>query len=231
MFDRDKPKAYRIPRRIEWSYACIRFLFGPLVRLIWIKRVEGADHIPRRGPALLAATHESYFDFICTIAVARRNVYYLAAEKFFRNPLWRPIMRATGQIEVDREHKEKRAHIDQIVRDLLNAGEAVGIFPEGTRAPSPHELLRGYPGVIRYAFETGAPIVPIGIRGAFSVMSRFDKKPRFRRNIELSIGEPIRYGLSTVGPVPADERINGELSALMKKLAILSGKAYPYAES
>lgn len=229
LLERHKNITYRIPRHIQWSYACIRLFLGPIVRTLWIKRVDGIKNIPRKGSVLIAATHESYFDFICTIAVAHRNVYYLAAEKFFRNPLWRPLMRITGQVEVDREHKENRTHIDKVVYDLLNAGHAVGIFPEGTRAPTSTELLRGFPGVIRYATTTGAPICPIGIRGTFDVMSRFDKKPKILKIVELNVGPLIRYDNDDIFE-PSDERIKQELTLLMRNLAILSGKSYPYEQ-
>lgn len=230
MLESHRAVSYKIPWHVAFSYTCIRTLLGPFVRRIWVARVTGIENLPKTGAALIAATHESYFDFICTIAIARRNVYYLAAEKFFKNPLWRPLMRATGQIEVDREHKENRTHIDAVVLDLLSQGLAVGIFPEGTRSSSPTEMMRGYPGVVRYAFESGAPIIPIGIKGAFQVMSRFDSKPKFKRIIELHIGTPFRLGHAPLLQA-SKEHIAVHLDALMHALSALSGKDYPYAQS
>lgn len=220
---------HRVPRRIAWTYACIRLFLGPIVRAIWIRRLVGVEHIPRHGAVILAATHESYFDFICTIAIARRNVYYLAAEKFFSNPRWRTIMRITGQVEVDRQHKENRQHIDSVVLGLLRSGAAVGIFPEGTRAPTPDEMLQGYPGVVRYAMTANVPIIPIGIRGAFDVMSRFDKRPKFKKIIDMTIGAPIRYDTSAAETI-TEEVVRRNLADLMLTLAALSGKRYPYAD-
>ncbi|HEX8947168.1 MAG TPA: lysophospholipid acyltransferase family protein [Candidatus Paceibacterota bacterium] len=229
MLERHKAFGYHVSRSTQRNYAIIRWLFGPIVRAIWIRRVVGRENIPTEGPVLIAANHQSYFDFITTIAISPRNIYYLAAEKFFRSPLWRPLMHATGQVEVDRENKDNRAHLSNRVYDLLGAGHAMGIYPEGTRAPSADVMLKGYPGVVRYAYATGTPIVPIGIRGAHEVMSRFDKRPKFKKVIELHIGEPIRFP-DPLTSEPSEEHIQEETQKLMRTLAELSGKQYPYGD-
>ncbi|GEM_PF-291780 len=229
MRERHKAFGYRVSKRVRVAYALVRSIFGPCVRGIWVRRVVGRENLPRTGPLLIAANHQSYFDFITTIAIAPRNIYYLAAEKFFRKRLWRFFMKITGQIQVDREHKENRKNLDRTVYDLLQAGHAIGIFPEGTRAPSREKMLEGYPGIIRYAFATGTPIVPIGIRGAYDVMSRFDRRPRFKKSIELHIGEPITFP-DALTSEPSPEHIRAELKKLMRKIAALADKDYPYGD-
>lgn len=231
MLEKHKIYRNRITNTTENIYTILRSLVGIVVRTIWIRKVTGLENIPSSGAVLIAANHESFFDFISTVAISPRNIYYLAAEKFFQSRFWRPIMRVTGQIEVDRKHKSKEqsVHINNVVYDLLQTGHAVGIFPEGTRAPTSDTLLKAYPGIIRYAFATGTPIVPIGIRGAYSVMSRFDSHPRFRKVIELHIGKPIQFP-NPLTSEPSDEHIQIELRKLMLILSDLSGKKYPYED-
>ncbi len=227
MLEKHKASTYHISRLTKYSYTALRTLLRPIMHTFWIKKVIGRENIPKRGPVLIASNHQSYFDFIATVAISPRNIYYLAAEKFFRSSIWRPFMYATGQIKVDREHKENRTGLNNTVHSLLYAEHAVGIFPEGTRASSRDTLLKAYPGVIRYAFKTGAPIIPMGIRGTYDIMSRFDKRPKFKRLIELHIGSPI-YFSNPLTTEPSEEQIQKAIKKLMQTISELSGKQYPY---
>jgi 1-acyl-sn-glycerol-3-phosphate acyltransferase len=58
-------------------YWLLKKIFGPFVRLIWIKRVEGLKNIPKTGSYIVAANHSSYFDFISLITVLPRRMYFL----------------------------------------------------------------------------------------------------------------------------------------------------------
>ena len=66
-------------------YWILKKIFGPFVRLIWIKKIKGLNNFPKTGPFIIAANHSSYFDFISLIAVCPRRVYFLAAEKFYKS--------------------------------------------------------------------------------------------------------------------------------------------------
>ena len=55
-------------------YVILRYIVAPLIRLIWIKQVEGLEHIPKQGPIIIASNHESYFDFLCFWAVSPRRI-------------------------------------------------------------------------------------------------------------------------------------------------------------
>lgn len=58
---------------IKLTYFLIRKIFGPIVRLIWVKKVVGLENIPKKGPVLVAFNHQSYFDFIFIIKRFLRN--------------------------------------------------------------------------------------------------------------------------------------------------------------
>lgn len=65
-------------------YWILKNTFGWIIRLIWIKRVEGMENAPKKGAFILASNHSSYFDFISIISVCPRRVYFLAGEIFFK---------------------------------------------------------------------------------------------------------------------------------------------------
>lgn len=214
---------------VDIIYFLIRFFVGPIVRLIWVKKVTGLKNIPKKGPVIIAFNHQSYFDFICFIAVSPRNIHYLSAEKFLSNPIWKFLLGITGQIPVVRTARDKRS-VHNVVYEHLAQGKMIGIFPEGTRAPDNTEMLRAYPGVARYATKKKVPIVPVGIRGAFEVLSRHENFPKFKKNIELHVGSPIYF--REYHSVKLNKRAFGVLTKkIMLEIAELSGKKYlHYAE-
>ena len=170
-------------------YWILKILFGWVIRLIWIKRVDGLENIPKKGAFIVASNHSSYFDFISLITILPRRIYFLAAEKFYKSNFWYPLVVGTGQIKVERESSDKE-EVYKKVFSVLNKGEVLGIFPEGTRSPN-GKIGKTFTGIAKFALEVKVPVVPVGIIGAFEVMSRHDKRPKFKKNIEIKIGKPI----------------------------------------
>lgn len=211
---------------ITISYFIVRNIVAPIVKLIWVKHVEGIKNIPKHGPAIIAFNHQSYFDFICFIAVSPRNIHFISAEKFFLHPIWRPIMKITGQIKVDRENRDKH-ETHTLVHEHLDAGKMIGIFPEGTRSPDRNLMLKAFTGVAKYAVYKKVPIIPVGIKGTYDVMAKHDRMPRFSKIVSIITGEPIDGHKFLVGNLGEDEyrRITDDV---MKKIAILSEKTYPF---
>jgi len=172
-------------------YWVIKTLFGWIVRLIWIRKVEGMENIPQKGSFIIAANHSSYFDFFSLIAVCPRRVYFLAGEVFFKKWWWYPLVKLTGQIRVDRDSKDKTS-AKQRVFSILNQGKVFGIFPEGTRSPD-GKIGKTFTGVAKFALGAKVPVVPIGITGTYEIMSRYDKKPKFKKNISINIGKRMFF--------------------------------------
>lgn len=177
---------------IQISYFILRKIISPIVKFIWVKEIKGLENIPKTGPVILAFNHQSYFDFISFIAVSPRNIYYLSAEKFFSSKFWKPLMCVCGQIKVDRVNRDKRV-VHNTVIDCFCDGKMIGIFPEGTRAPIENEMLHAFTGVAKYAIKGNVPVIPVGIHGTYEVMSRFDKWPKFKKNISINVGQPISF--------------------------------------
>jgi 1-acyl-sn-glycerol-3-phosphate acyltransferase len=155
-------------------------------------RVEGHEHIPREGPAVLASNHVSYLDF-AFIALApprpRREVHFLARKEFFDVPLVGFLLRRLKQIPVD-VHGDPRTAADA-ARTVLAEGGLIGIHPEGTISPS-FTLRRTKSGAVRLAESAGAPIVPIAIWGSQRLLTKWrPARPARRVTVLVKYGEPF----------------------------------------
>jgi 1-acyl-sn-glycerol-3-phosphate acyltransferase len=125
------------------SYGFLRMFVSPFLRPLLNAKLNGLHHIPRKGAVILAANHLSHVDPIFVIASARRTTHYLAKDGHFKNSVMRFAMRATGQIETKRDKGGEGALSS--AADVLDSGQALGIFPEGTRSKrseSPYLISR-----------------------------------------------------------------------------------------
>ncbi|MEN9604504.1 MAG: hypothetical protein RJB39_189 [Candidatus Parcubacteria bacterium] len=221
-------KTHSLPIKI--SYGLTRFFIGPLIRAIWVKDHQNTHHIKRhKGGAIIAANHQSFFDFLCLASVSGRNIHFLSAEKFFKHRWWRKLMKITGQIRVDR-HAEDKSAVHISVKDHVTRKQLVGIFPEGTRSPSATEMLKAYTGIARYALEHRIPIIPVGIKGAHEIHNIVDKKLNFKKSVRVAVGEPMYF--EKYYDRGTDHEVLIEVTEhVMKKIEELSGKIYPHYES
>ena len=206
-------------------YFFLKFFIFPVIRLVWVKRVDGLSNIPKHNGVIVASNHESYFDFICFSAVCPRRIYYLAGEVFFKKWWWRPLVVFTGQIRVDRNQKDKSSVISQAVK-ALKQGKVVGIFPEGTRSAD-GKLQKAYTGIAKIALKSQVLVVPVGMVGTFEIMSRHKKIPRFKR-CDIVIGQPIN--LSNYYDKKEDQNLLREITdnIIMKNIAHLTKEKYNF---
>lgn len=206
---------------IKFWYSFLRVFLAPAVRAIWIRKVEGLNNIPKSGACIIAANHSSFFDFISFIAVSPRKVYYLAAEKFFKWRMWRFLVKATGQIKVERESHDKDA-VYNIAFSLLEQGKILGVFPEGTRSID-GEMHKAFTGVAKFALMAKVPVIPVGIKGTYDILPRQKRYPRFKKIIELKVGEPMVF--SEYYGKENDENVLREITdRIMEKIAELADK-------
>jgi len=203
------------------GYSLLKFLLSPLVKLIWIKRVNGLENIPKKGPVIIAANHSSYFDFICFIAVCPRKIFYLAAEKFYKSRFWRPLVRLTGQIKVERQTGDKTEAVEK-ANSILKRGDILGIYPEGTRSAD-NEIHKPFTGVARFALKNKVSVVPVGIRGTFEVLPRQKRFPKLKKIVEINIGKSMDFS-QYFGQEEDKGVLNKITNEIMNKIADLSGK-------
>jgi 1-acyl-sn-glycerol-3-phosphate acyltransferase len=137
-------------------------------------RVQGRRHIPRKGPALLIANHESFFDPVLVAMASPRPLCYLARKTLFKNRAFGWFIRSLRAVPIDQEGLGKDGLKD--ILGQLQAGRAVLVFPEGhrTRDGKMRPLM---PGVQLLIKRVQAPIVPIGIAGAYAAWPHGQKLP------------------------------------------------------
>ena len=176
-------------------YNALRWTLGSFFRTILRLRVRGVTNVPRKGSVILAANHLSHVDPIIVILASRRKTHYLAKDGHFKNFALASFMRATGQIETNREKGGDEALSNAAT--VLNCNRALGIFPEGTRSKRQEApfLLQGKTGFARLAASyPEVPVVPIGLNGTRQYMTPSKHKfPRIWRRVEISFGKPLTW--------------------------------------
>ncbi|WP_256757267.1 1-acyl-sn-glycerol-3-phosphate acyltransferase [Cohnella sp. WQ 127256] len=138
--------------------AILRAIFILLFRL----EARGVSNIPLDGPVILCSNHKSLLDPITLGVRVPRKVHYMAKEELFRIPLFGSLIRAVGAFPVKRGGVSKEAIRTAI--NLLQAGNVMGIFPEGTRNES---VGMGKRGAVTMAIRSKAIIVPVALVGEY----------------------------------------------------------------
>ncbi|MEV4799586.1 lysophospholipid acyltransferase family protein [Nonomuraea sp. NPDC049421] len=202
-------------------YHVAKFASTPLVTAMCRPHISGAAHVPRTGPAILAANHLSVLDSFLLPALLPRHVTFTAKNEYFSgNPVSGFFMRLGRSLPIDRESAHAAQAMLEEAAALLERGELFGIHPEGTRSPD-GRLYRGKIGVAWLALRTGAPVLPVALSGTEKVMPLGAKVPR-PAPIGIAIGAPLRF---TGDHTKAQDRrrVTDEIMAAIQKL---SGQEY-----
>ncbi|UUY03315.1 1-acyl-sn-glycerol-3-phosphate acyltransferase [Svornostia abyssi] len=156
-------------------YWPIRAVFWPFFIVYFRLRWKGSKHIPKQGPVIIAANHRSFLDPFVIGAISRRPMYFVAKRELFEgHPLQRWFLNSLGAFPVDRGNGDGDAMGS--AKTILERGEPVVIFPEGTRV-RPGGLGRPRRGVGRLALETGAPVVPVAVIGTENIRTGMKIRP------------------------------------------------------
>ena len=185
------------PRPGPEIYDLARALLHPLV-LPFRLDVDGLQNIPRDGGCILASNHRSYLDGLVVAALASRRgrkVRFLGKREIFEAPVFKHLVRAAGQIPVDRGSGSAKPLRSAL--DALDRGEAIAILPQGT-IPRGEDfftpVLNGKPGVARMAVASGAPVIPIALWDTEHMWPRSERVPdlaMIKRTVSARIGEPL----------------------------------------
>ncbi len=170
---------------------------GPLLKVFFRPRIiEGAEHIPKDGGAILASNHLAVSDsFFLPLKLSRRVTFPAKIEYFtgtgVKGRLQKAFMSGVGQVPIDRSSASAAQGALATGVRILREGKLLGIYPEGTRSPD-GRLYKGKVGVAWIALEAGVPVIPIAMFGtdkANPIGSRMWKPTP----ITIKIGKPLDF--------------------------------------
>jgi 1-acyl-sn-glycerol-3-phosphate acyltransferase len=207
-------------------YTIGQYTLAPLLRLAWQPTVQGLEHVPAEGGAILASNHLSVADEIFTGAVVSRHIAFWAKAEYFtgtgiKGSFTAAIVRGLGAIQVNREGGRAALHALDAAIPALQGGDLVGVYPEGTRSPD-GRLYRGRTGVARLAVLAGVPIVPVGVTGTDRVQPIGARVPRLGPRITIRFGKALEITGRTTDRTSLRE-ITDEV---MSKIQALTGQEY-----
>jgi len=199
-------------RRSNLLYELIRSVCYPCFHSIYRIRVEGREDIPAEGPGILLPKHQYWTDIPIVALAAWRPVSYVAKQELFVYPGVRQFITALGGIPLDRVNPVKTLDSFRHLERILQDGEFVVIFPEGTYYP--HSMGRGkhrlLERILRFQEKKGGqgartiPFIPMGIRYL---------EEKVRTEIRVKIGRPI-YADGKTEAQEFTQAIVGEIARL-----------------
>jgi 1-acyl-sn-glycerol-3-phosphate acyltransferase len=205
-------------------YSSVSGVFEAGFRLAGIDlTVEGVEHLPRSGPAIVASNHIGYLDFAFVMLGPprpRREMAFLARGDLFDRPLTGRTLRSLGQIPVD-EHGDPAATL-RTAREHLERDGILGLHPEGTVNPT-FLPIRGKSGAIRLSQQTGAPIIPTSVWGTQRLLTKWRPAAIPERGISVRVtyGEPY---LPPEGPASGSTReLMGRITTLVERAIVEEG--------
>ncbi|MCC3283686.1 MULTISPECIES: lysophospholipid acyltransferase family protein [Arthrobacter] len=201
---------------------------GPVVNLLFRPWVKGMDNVPTTGPAILVSNHLSFSDSIFLPLAVPRPVSFLAKSEYFtgrglKGKLTAAFFRLTNQLPIDRSGGAASEAALRAGVKVLESGNLLGIYPEGTRSPD-GRLYRGKTGVAKMALQTGVPVIPVAMIGTDKVQPIGRRIPNIRR-IGIIVGEPLDF--SRYAGLENDRFVQRSVTdEIMYELMRLSGQEY-----
>ena len=171
-------------------------LIGPWLRILWRPWTEGVENVPTQGAAVIVSNHLSFSDSFFMPLMVSRKVTFLAKSDYFtgrgiKGLFTKMFFAGAGQVPVDRSGgRASEAALLTALR-ILNEGNLLGIYPEGTRSGD-GRLYRGRTGVARMALEAGVPVIPVAMIGTYEIQPPGQVKPRVRR-VGMRFGAPLDF--------------------------------------
>ncbi|HET8595602.1 MAG TPA: lysophospholipid acyltransferase family protein [Intrasporangium sp.] len=150
-------------------YSLSRGVLVPLSRALYRPTIIGAENVPRSGAVILASNHLSFIDSFAIPLASPRQVRFLAKEEYWTatglgGRLRKGFFDAVGMVPVNRHSATAAQESLDKGLEVLRAGDAFGIYPEGTRSRD-GRLYRGHTGLAWLALNAAVPVVPVGLIG------------------------------------------------------------------
>ena len=211
-----------------WYWLCKYIFMGPPLALLGRPKVEGLEHIPSSGPAILASNHLAVADSFFLPLVVSRRITFLAKSEYFtgtglKGTLKRWFFTAAGPVPIDRTDSDAAQAALETAQRLLAEDKLLGMYPEGTRSPD-GRLYKGKSGLARLALETGVPVIPAAMIGTDVVNPPGSKMWRFGR-VTVKFGKPMDF--SRFDGLAGNRFIErAVIDEVMYELMNLSGQEY-----
>lgn len=220
-------------------YPLTKYLF-PFLRSLFVKECSGLKNIPPKGPFIIAANHQSHLDgFLIAsyvVQAANQKVHFFTKREFssyFGSLIEQLVyLRWAGALLVEKQGTQKKGkEAIATASALLDKGEIIGIFPEGTRTDD-GSLLEGRTGIVRVILGTKKhkkiPIIPVGVRNAHLLLPRNCIIPRiWKTRISLSFGKPFYIESSRKNKV-TKKMLRTATTVVMKKISEQAGVSYDH---
>lgn len=171
------------PTRETLPLGTIRRLAALLLRVLFRMRVLGLEHVPAKGPVLLAGNHTGFLDGPMVFMMLPRPSAFLVKSELYAGP-WARVLAFARQIPVRRGVPDRTA-LEAALR-VLRGGGVLGVFPEGTRGEGRLESIQH--GIGYLALRAGCPVVPVVCTGTASALPKGALLPRFRTRIDIVFG-------------------------------------------
>ena len=210
-------------------YWLFKYIFmGPLLSLLGRPKVEGLEHVPHSGPAILASNHLAVADSFFLPLVVRRRITFLAKSEYFtgkglKGAFNRWFYTVAGQVPIDRTNADAAQAALETAERILGQGKLLGMYPEGTRSPD-GRLYKGKSGLARLALETGVPVIPVAMIGTDVVNPPGSRMWRFGQ-VTVRFGKPMDF--SRFDGMEGNRFIErAVIDEVMYELMKLSGQEY-----
>jgi 1-acyl-sn-glycerol-3-phosphate acyltransferase len=206
------------------AYWVCKWTLGPILRFFYRVRVEGLEHVPADGPAIVVSNHVSFCDSIFLPLVLKRRITFVAKAEYFerRRTAW--FFRAVGQIPIKREGGSASQRALAAAADVLHGGGLFGIYPEGTRSPD-GRLYKGHTGVARLALECRVPVLVAAMVGTAEAQPIGQVVPRLFMPITIRLSPPMSFE-RLAGRADDPLVLRRITDELMFELRELSGQEY-----
>ncbi|HON06976.1 MAG TPA: lysophospholipid acyltransferase family protein [Verrucomicrobiota bacterium] len=175
--------------KMPMSYAVSWRLTRLIVSVYFRGKYYNQQSFPQYGPVIIVSNHISYLDPFIVGAAINRRICYLCRESAFKWPIIGYLLKHWNAVPVDRAGRSPRGL--KAILDRLKTGEAVMLFPEGTRTYDGN-LQRAHPGVGLVAMQSQAPVLPVRIFGIWEAYNRNIRFPR-PKQVSVVFGNPITF--------------------------------------
>ena len=205
-----------------------KVILGPVMRLFFRPYVIGLENVPDEGSVIFASNHLSFSDSFFFPLLVPRRITFLAKADYFTGKgvkgwLTAKFFRGAGQLPVDRSGGRASEAALRTGLKVLSKGEALGIYPEGTRSPD-GRLYRGKTGVARMALEAHVPVIPVVMIDTEKIQPPGRVIPKIGR-VGVKIGKPLDF--SRYEGMEGDRFVLRSITdEIMYELMELSGQEY-----